>query len=136
MVNREAERKRLVEMLRHDCYKEDGELHCASCVYDSEEDCSHHELADYLLANGVFVPPVKVGQIVYFVERNSGKPIGTIDEIEIVMIGKTESGFCARGNLGENTVDIKPPFEIDNYTFFTSREDALKALEGSGESER
>ena len=78
-------------------------------------------------------PPVKVGQKVYFVARNSGKPIGTIDEMEIVMIGKTESGYCAKGKLGENTFDIIPHFEIDNYTFFTSREDALKALEGSGE---
>lgn len=89
--------------------------------------------ADYLLENGVIVPPCKVGQIVYFVARNSGKPIGNIDEMEIVMIGKTESGFCAKGKIGENTFDIIPHFEIDNYTFFASQKEAKQALKGGAE---
>lgn len=89
--------------------------------------------ADYLLENGVIVPPCKVGDVVYFVARNSGEPIGDIDEVEIVMIGKTEKEFCAKGKLGENTFDIYPGFEIDNYTFYASREEAEKALRGGGE---
>lgn len=98
--------------------------------------CSSYERfvksANYLLENGVIVPPCKVGDIVYFVARNNGKPIGTIDEIEIVMIGKTETGFCAKGKLGENTFDIIPHFEIDNYTFFASREEAQAKLKEGG----
>ena len=82
-------------------------------------------VADYLLWKGVVVLPCKVGDMVYFVERNSDIPIGIIDEIEIVMIGKTESGFCAKGKIGENTFDI-PKFEIDNHCFFASREEAKK----------
>lgn len=77
--------------------------------------------------------PCKVGDVVYFVARNSGKPIGTIDEVKIVMIGKTEKGFCAKGKLGENTFDIYPKFENDNHTFYASREEAEEALRGGGE---
>lgn len=89
--------------------------------------------AEHLLANGVIVPPCKVGDTVYFVARNSGRPIGSILPVEIVMIGKTESGFCAQGKIGENTFDVIPHFEIDNYTFFASREEAEQALKGGAE---
>ena len=87
-------------------------------------------VADYLLENGVIVPPCKIGDKVYFVSRNSGKPTGVIDEVEIVMIGKIESGFCAKGKLNGITFDIMPHFEIDNYSFFLSREEAEQALKG------
>ena len=130
-MNREAERKRLVELKRQFVENFD----CGDCQPENEKcrKCLSEKEAAHLLDNGIVVPPVKVGQTVYFVARNSEKPIGTIDELEIVMIGKTESGYYAKGKLGENTFDIIPHFEIDNYTFFTSREEALKALEGSGE---
>ena len=86
--------------------------------------------ADRLLADGVIVPPCKVGDVVYFVPRNSGKPIGTVEEHKIVMIGKTASGFCAKSKLAVTTsVDI-PHFKIDNYSFFATREEAEKALGG------
>ena len=36
-----------------------------------EKDCPQpHEIADYLLANGVIVPPCKVGDMVYCIEYN------------------------------------------------------------------
>ena len=110
---------RLVELIDNAC--KDANLH-------DKTRRVNEQVADYLLANGVIVPPCKVGDIVYFVARNNGKPIGTIDEIEIVMIGKTDTGFCAKGKLGENTFDIIPHFEIDNYTFFASREEAQAKL--------
>ena len=120
-MDRELERKRLVELTNKHLREELGmNLHT-----DILE-----KFADHLLDNGIVVPPCKVGDIVYFVARNSSKPIGTIDELEIVMIGKTEVGFYAKGKLGENTFDIIPHFEIDNYTFFTSREEAEKMLKG------
>lgn len=90
------------------------------------------KLADAVIADGWVRPPCKVGDTVYFVARNSGKPIGNIDELEIVIVGKTESGFCAKGKMGENTFDIIPHFEIDNYSFFATREEAEKALKGGG----
>lgn len=122
-MNRESERKRLVELIMRDRLIE---------ILKHRRHLETSELADYLLANDIVVSPVKVGNIVYFVARNNGKPIGTIDEMEIVMIGKTETGYCAKGKLGETTFDIIPHFEIDNYTFFTSREEAEKMLKGEG----
>ena len=82
-------------------------------------------VAECLLADGWIRPPCKVGDKVYFVARNCGIPIGTIDEVEIVMIGRTQSDFCAKGKIvsvSDNTFDIIPKFEIDNYTFYSSRE--------------
>lgn len=81
----------------------------------------------------IIMPPCKVGNVVYYVARNSGNPIGTIDEVKIVMIGKTESGWCAKGKIGESTFDIYPHFEIDNYTFYASREKAKKSLNADSE---
>lgn len=119
-------RERLVELLRKDncCIDYD----CNKCL--SNIHCYPKTVADRILADGWIRPPCKVGDVVYFVARNSGKPIGNIDEVEIVMIGKTEKGFCAKGKLGENTFDIYPKFEIDNHTFYASREEAEKALKG------
>lgn len=125
---RESERKRLVGLIN--TQQDYGTKFFCEENSQTIASVSNEIIADYLLENNVVIPPVKVGQIVYFVARNSGKPIGTIDELEIVMIGKTESGFYAKAKLGENTFDIIPHFEIDNYTFFTSREDAEKALKG------
>ena len=122
-MNREAERKRLVELLDNF----NRENFCINLKISILE-----KYADHLLDHGIVVPPVKVGDIVYFVARNNGKPIGTIDEMEIVMIGKTETGYCAKGKLGETTFDIIPHFEIDNYTFFTSREEAERKMKGEG----
>lgn len=102
---------------------------CREC---SSLECTE-ELTDYLLENGVIVPPCKVGDTVYFVARNSERPIGQILPVEIVMIGKTESGFCAQGKIEGNTFDIMHPFEIDNSTFFTSKEEAEEALKGGAE---
>ena len=84
---------------------------------------------DKLLEYGVIVPPCKVGDTVYFVARNSGRPIGTIDEIEIVQIAQRKEGFHAKarfkGNLNE--FEIRS-FKIDNYSFFLTREEAEAAL--------
>ncbi len=132
-MNREAERKRLVELVskrRRICKNANCGL-CGYAVFGGYPQCQDKKLADILFEDGWTRQPVELGDVVYFVERNSGKPIGTIDEIKIVMIGRTETGFCAKGQLGENTVDIIPPFEIDNYTFFSSREEAKKALKGA-----
>lgn len=124
-----TDKERLVELLKQNCHCKDED--CLKC--SSKGFCFTHREADYILADGWIIPPVKVGDIVYFVARNSGEPIGIIDEVEIVMIGKTESGWCAKGKLGENTFDVYPHFEIDNHSFFASREEAKKALRGGAE---
>ena len=89
------------------------------------------KFADYLLENGVIVPPCKVADVVYFVGRNNGKTIGTIDELVIVGIEKTEQGFNAKAKFKDNEYVFKIlDFSIDNYVFFSSREEAQAKLKG------
>ncbi len=55
-----TERERLIKLIKH----------CTSC-----EQCFDEDIADHLLANGVIVPPCKVGDVVYVIKRcRCGKP--------------------------------------------------------------
>ena len=114
-----TERERLVELLLEWGNKENDGVRAES-------------IADYLLANGVIVPPCKVGDTVYEIceRRRSGKwqkaivervvhgiEIG-IDKILTARCGTTTYVYLSR--LGE--------------TVFLTREEAEKALKG-GEPE-
>lgn len=79
----ERERKRLIELLVEADKKCADTNQCENCVgFSKGEWCSEHLIADHLLANGVIVPPVAVGQTVWFV-RN-GKVIETsIDKVVV-----------------------------------------------------
>lgn len=131
-------RERLIELLRSNnaapektCPRFGTGESCEGCKYLTDDiGCDYiAREADYLLANGVIVPPCKVGQTVYFVARNSGRPIGTIDEIEIVQIAQRKEGFHAKGRFkgSLNEFEIRS-FKIDNYSFFTGEEEAEQAL--------
>ena len=123
-MTNDKQRERLKEILETHCAVAECKAYSQDCT---AEDCASC-LADYLLANGWMRPPCKVGDKVYFVPRNSGKPIGTVEEHKIVMIGKTVSGFCAKSKLAETTFVNVPHFEIDNYSFFATREEAEAKL--------
>ena len=56
-MNREAERKRLVEILKENCHCKGDD--CTQCR--SNGLCFTQREADHLLENGIVVPPVKVG---------------------------------------------------------------------------
>ena len=60
-------RDRLIELIKHDnCI---SPATCSSkCKYVDLDDCHSERLADHLLANGVIVPPCKVGDVVYVIE--------------------------------------------------------------------
>lgn len=64
-------RERLIELL--DNFGDDISL-CDVCKRPSEdcEGCKNEQLADYLIANGVIVPPCKVGDTVYVVSQGAG----------------------------------------------------------------
>ncbi len=78
---------------------------------------SYDGMADYLLANGVIVPPCKVGDTVYEIDYDFMK--GTDCVVESKM-----NGF---GFLTMNSI-----YRIDSFgkTVFLSREEAEKALKG------
>lgn len=74
-------RDRLIELCKsyvHDCHNpcEKELASCTNCVYE--------QLADYLLDNGVIVPPCKVGDILYYIPFGSTITKWEIRSIEII----------------------------------------------------
>jgi hypothetical protein len=56
-------RDRLVKLLGNRCCSK--QIPCEICEYQNFGDCHKYALAEHLIANGVIVPPCKVGQTVY-----------------------------------------------------------------------
>lgn len=117
-----TERERLIQLLQSS--------HCVELWNHNTDDFIEpnpiEKLADYLLANGVIVPPVAIGTKVYY----SG----------------VESGVCVNGELVSYSLDAAHlwfnchydcglnywhPIEDFGKTVFLSREEAEKALERS-----
>ena len=93
------------------------------------EKTSTEFIADYLLDNGVIVPPVKVGQTVYVVDYTR---LGNmIFECKIDEISQYSYGTYYYLNWGLHIPRFKA-CKIDSFgkTVYTSREDAEKALRG------
>ena len=89
------------------------------------------KIADHLLANGIIVPPVKIGQTVYGISRGVIIPIG-IDRIQysnkgIDILGKNEQYY------GYGTITLHPDNEV-GIEWYTTQDEALEALKG-GESD-
>ena len=85
------------------------------------------ELADHLLPNGVILPPVEVGQTVWYIEGGYYRKTGLkakpkkVTEINLKWCGKTLAwGFIASGT--------RYRFSSIGKTVFLTKEDAEKAL--------
>jgi hypothetical protein len=132
-MNREAERKRLVELIKDSLNKHIGK----SCLLAEN-------IASDLLSNGIVVPPVKVGQTVYELDNIVDK-----DKCEncehYYEGGMGDSPGCLKGSAGfraRECIDIVETIatlsEIGwwihmndfGVLVFTSREEAEKMLEG------
>ena len=72
-----TERERLIKLLKELCHCKDES--CDKC--SSNGICFSHREADYLLANGVIVPPCKVGDWIWYVYRNEINK-AKVDEIQ------------------------------------------------------
>ena len=95
-------------------------------------------IADHLIANGVIVPPCKVGDIYYTIERYCNTdPCET--EKELVKLWDCER-YCGRGDCSfreyrieehrfNSVIRILEAQEYFGKTVFLTREDAERALE-------
>ena len=108
------ERERLIELLMQGdiAAAKQGVFNCCMCKREAEI------LADYLLENGVIVPPCKVGDMVYIFER-----------------GNYIIPLCGQGKPHWEIKIEKCSFKywlLDNHKFgenmFFTREEAEKAL--------
>ena len=106
-----SERERLVELLKQNCHCKDED--CSNCK--SNGICFTHRETDYLLENGVIVPPVKVGDTVY--QRDSA---GRIYEITVTKVIYDTNGIA----FDESAI---------GKTVFLTKEQAEKALKGGAE---
>ncbi len=82
-------------------------------------------VADYLLANGVIVPKVKVGDHLYYISA-----AGLIIENKVFYVGEYAKGFCY---ATDGTPILENTFlgARANCDYYFTREEAEKAMEGS-----
>lgn len=116
-----GDRDRLIELLKKD--------NCPSpflcdekCKYANLKRCYEARTADHLIANGVIVPPCKVGQIVWLVRD------GKIEETTVEKIVLKDKGLYLKllcNSFYETTC------RSIGKTVFLTREEAEKVLERS-----
>ena len=71
--------ERLIELLGNLSISCEEKIGCINCEYNKETCCKLKRKADYLLKNGVIVPPCKVGDTVYQIDT-----AGNIYESKII----------------------------------------------------
>ena len=89
-------------------------------------------IAEYLLANGVIVPPCKVGDTVYLIPTYNGKPCCCVIEDKIQMIGITSRGIHIKAR---NHHDHNKMYMLGKSAYL-AREAAEQALKGGVQNER
>lgn len=118
-------RERLIELIKTSAYDGNIDEGFDGPVLNIEN------VADYLIANGVIVPPCKVGDKVYFIiqdECANEKKYIVSQRINDV---STRGLFVSTSTLEENCGDFEPYSEMCKTVFLTKEEaeNALKERE-------
>ena len=127
---RESERKRLVGLLSQ------FERTCPENCTGLEKSCTQcvlEQKADHLLDNGVIVPPVKVGETVYYVSNSPmslSVEANTVYEAHITRIVTTQYGTTLVIQIHNSYGCTEIP-DIDEWgkTVFPTREEAEAKLQ-------
>ena len=120
--------ERLIELFKNElnCIgRIDGK--CEECIFDKR--CIPHTLADYLLKNGVIVPPCKVGDTVWVVKDKK-----TITQYSVYRMIFTYSAFnyvILRGTNLNKHDEYACDFEDFGKSVFLTKEETEKALKGA-----
>ena len=122
-----TERERLIVLLKHK-----SDHFCDQCCANKYGHYTEN-LADYLLANGVIVPPCKVGDVVYFLlEDNFPVHKWYISEetvTEVCSKGIFTSGYYPpRDDLGNYS-----SYDLFGKEIFLTKEEAEQALKARDE---
>lgn len=127
-----TDRDRLIEMLIEAEAMCDNTLDCEDCKYEHSGKCKNELTADHLLANGVIVPPCKVGDKVYMlvtrkthsVEFEKGKRMLRVDN---------QHTFIKQTHLTKlNFFKVLDDF---GKTIFLTKEEAEQALKDRGKED-
>jgi hypothetical protein len=116
-----TDRERLIELKAQ--FVEN--FNCGNCKPEESKckKCLTEKEADYLLANGVIVPPCKVGDKVYYISA-----VGNIIENEITHIGIYCKGKHYNEQRGIKVPLFTSTFLLDTDDHYRSYEEAEKAL--------
>ncbi len=116
-------RDRLIELVKN----AEKEFPKDKPVLDIEE-----FVADFLLANGVIVPPCKVGDVVYIIENPyTFLPLRKVVEGEVVSIHLHESGLFIRVLFDTEKINGCADYNLDwrlGKTVFLTKAEAEQAL--------
>ena len=115
-------RERLIQLISNADEECKHSKDCKSCSgYGKGSQCMNYHIADHLLANGVIVPPCKVGQTVYVVDKR----------LNVWWQGEVDCVYC-----NKNSFEYGILFDNDEYgayneedVFFT-KEEAEQELKG------
>lgn len=92
-------------------------------------------IADELIANGVIVPPCKIGDALYIVENPyTFLPLKKVTEGIVISIHQHEHGLFVRVLFDTKKINGCVDYNLDwrlNKNVFLTREEAEKALERS-----
>lgn len=122
-----TERERLIELISH--YQVEITAYEASCGRSTR--AVSERLADYLLSNGVIVPPCCIGDTVYEIRENGKNPISgkrfdrcitTVQMLDCAAIRKSTLYAKEKRYAKNDSVRL-------GKTVFLTREEAEKALE-------
>lgn len=98
----------------------ENDILCHTCGENTDSYCAEY-LADYLIENGVIVPPCNVGDIVYMVS-----PGGKIHEKLVIGMSVWEGKPPRLGFLCPNALTFRE--DHIGETVFLTREEAERAL--------
>ena len=88
-------------------------------------------LADHLIANGVILPPCKVGDKVYLIPCYNGNPLGIVQEDKVQMIGITSRGVHIKAR---NHHDHNKMYMLGKTVFLTKEQAEQKLKEMRGDN--
>ena len=100
-------------------------------IQNSVGGCARHwaeVIADHLLANGVIVPPCKVGQTVYYISGFNGDEKICGKKVKRILFDNEGLVFTVRGMY----MDFNIP-ENELYITREEAEEALEKMKGGGE---
>lgn len=117
-----TERERLIELLKSDSC-ESPMLCDPNCKYASLKRCYEERTADYLLENGVIVPPVKVGDTFFYLYFSDDEKKYQIDKLKVLDVS-TKKVFI---NEFGDTIGIDE-FGTTAFINYTAAKEAVERL--------
>lgn len=113
-------RKRLIELIRK------SDILCDTCGENSSSYCAE-ALADYLLANGIIVPPCKVGDTVWMHVGNDIREMRCVGYYVGEAVGDLRSGITLK--LKDVNTGVMYAENVERAVYF-DKEEAEQALKG------